>query len=314
MLTVCICDTLDRMDPLEILVVYLRSELESHDPHAPAVAKWLTRVSATEPDSIQLAACLGIDLLTGAVEAALVAGLISTAESASVPHYCSAATWLFQYSLTIYPHETLLCGAKQTPGTVQYVRVLDFASFVKYFASDRPLTPETLAAARRQFPSGAPLGGIRKEWRGGLSNVWVTTEESLSEVVRNAGALGPGTAVNIRFGFGMSEDLLNCRPSFVAVRYPMAVPKPCVKPRVFDQIWSRPHLYVSSGTDKGWGRTLAACADQDGIPERVHRRIDSGLTDEFTIHEIGPSDADVSVRTDVAEASLERFVEVYQLR
>ena len=297
------------MEDLRHLLDYLASRLTPLDPSPGSVQTWLDRAS-TSMRGTQLSACIGIELVTDSIDAAIIASLLSRAESLSADNPSTDAAGLFQLALNEQPHERLLCTGRMPPGFVpadHYVRVLEFTSFLAFYSPIRPISYAQVERGRRQYPDGKPLGHIGVQWRGNLANVWVTREEDLDKVLADGPPGGTGTRVNLRFGFGQPTNTLMGQPEFVAVRYPSGAPGGCVKPTVFDQTWDRNHYYVAHGADRHWGETLALRRGGAGVPEQVHAAINDGLTDEYTLRHLGSSEKNPLIDEVASTAALTRF-------
>lgn len=297
------------MNDLDKLVEFLNERLGDHDPSPPSVSKWLARISAQDR-CIQLAACMGMDLLMDSLTAPVVAGLVSRAEALGDGHVTLTASELFQLALYEHPQESLLCSHATTEDSgykAEYVRVLDFLDFLDFYAPYKATNVAKLQQAYKIYPDGTQLGFVQKTWSGRLPVVWVTTHDDLSSTIKPEGADLPGTRVARRFGLGNPTNTLGLTPEYVAVKYPVDAPVKGCKPTCLDQVWNTDHRFVSCESPN-WGATLPYPPDQDGVRERVHLALNSGLSDSYTLQHLGKCVVPEQTK-EVAQIALRRFIE-----
>jgi hypothetical protein len=298
------------MSDLAKLIQFLSEKLRDHDPSPPNISQWLARIGAHER-CIQLAACMGMDLLKSSISVPLVAGLVSRAEALAVDYAALTASELFQISLSEHPQEELLCAYTMPDGSGyagEYVRVLDFLDFLDFYAPYKATSAAKLEQARRRYPNGTPLGFVRSTWRGRLPVVWVTTNEQLRAVLEPEEGDPPATRVARRFGLGNPMNTLGLEPEYVAIKYPPNAPIKGCKPTFLDQVWNTDHRFVSFYADPHWGETLPFPPDENGVREQVHIAIPSGLTDSYTLWHLGKC-VIPGQSMDVSGVALRRFIE-----
>lgn len=277
------------MSDLNKLIDFLNEKLNDHDPSPPSVFKWLSRICAGER-CIQLAACMGMDLLMSSISAPVVAGLVSRAEALAATNASLPASELFQLALSEHPQEELLCASPMPDGSDyegEYVRVLDFLDFLDFYAPYKATNAAKLEQAYKIYPDGSPLGFVRTTWRGRLPVVWVTTNEQLNAVLELEAGDPPATRVARRFGLGNPTNTLLLEPEYVAIKYPPNAPIKGCKPTLLDQVWNTDHRFVSFYADPHWGETLPFPPDEYGVREQVHAAIPSGLTNSYTLWHLG---------------------------
>lgn len=297
------------MNNLDRLIEFLNVSLSKHADDPEVIGDWLER-ARNDGRCIQLAACMGVDLLSGVPIGPVIANLITTAHRLVASHDSLTASELFQLAMDGYPQDKLLCARAVTSllPTSTYARVLDFVDFLDFYAPYKATSVAEMEKARRIYAEGASLGFVRATWRGRLPIVWVTDHNELESIMNSGPSDGLVAArVARRLGLNKPTNTFGLVPEYVAIKYPKNVPTPLFKPTLMDQVWNSEHRFVSS-LDPEWGEMLPLPPDTEGVSERVHPALEAGLTDEYTLHHMGQCLSLLS-NTDVADRALERFVE-----
>src|ERR1051326_3518996 len=166
---------------------YIAAEVVPHSSAAPKVHGWINSLQPNI-DHTLLAACIGVDLLSGAIEPHRFAGILDEVDPATSDP-CDAFDEALEKHSGRKQH---VCSSRHPRPSLGsgdfYVRVLTMAEFITYYAG--PVYGYTLnvahvAEVRRSFLSGTgstTLEDIDRWWEGGLPSVWVTAESELDAI------------------------------------------------------------------------------------------------------------------------------------
>jgi len=291
---------------LERVRDYLQSEV------IPPEAEYWLRLLIGHDEGRRFAACLAIDLRCGALKQEEVRPFF-----AAVSNGCAdGLEALKSFAEAVQAvRDQWVCRSshKGTPLEAgdRYARVMEIKGFTeRYLAPTLPIPPNAAGVreARRMLKRGLPLGMLREVWRGGLPNVWISSQADLDKVRENSDPDHPGTVVNDALGLGFPDGgAEDRRPELLAVFYPEGVPDETFQPTSFDCRWDLYlHLFVSMGRNNSWGETFSVSGQPPYCPERVHRAI-SGLNNSFVAQYIGVSNILTRDVSRLVKAALERF-------
>jgi hypothetical protein len=264
---------------------YVRELLQAHLLRLmkPSPNRDWARDLTDSDDLLRFAVCLLIDILSGALEAEVVASQLALLDP---PQGDDVLTDLAKIADRI---PELPPGSQEAATRLterhSYVRVLELGSFTRhcFFPRRLPTDVEDVADVRNHLlaqPAGISLAGVDCSWTGDSDFVWVAPSDQLAPILDGEAA---ATKVNDLLGLGLSRGAAPTgHAELVAVHYGSAVDVSARKPTVFNAVrrW-RTGYYLSFYALDGWGRThrcsgvdtcCAACAGtQPCVRERVHR-------------------------------------------
>jgi hypothetical protein len=276
----------------------------------PSVTKQWLEALGRSPHGSLLAACIAIDILSGAVAPTTFTSILTHLDPAE-PDPLMA----FNGALRACPHARELLCASQLPAATlsppaNYVRLLTLREFVTfYLASTHSLSsldPADLAHARKHFllAPQLSLSNVRRTWRGSAELVWVTRSDAIERL--RATASNPDLPTNLNDAFCLGRDP---GEELLAVHYPPGFDAVIrtLPPTTLDANWMTRSLAFLSGPDsEGWGQTHCASGLYKPQPERVHSSF-KGLTDNYHAVYIGPVKA---VPLDTDRVLVEAFTRV----
>jgi hypothetical protein len=278
----------------------------------PEASKWLEAL-VSHDEGKRLAACLAIDLRANALAANLVGSFLLLLDG----EFSDGLAALRGFAAAItQDRDNLVCRSALKALPLQqddnYARVVEIKSFTEfYIAPTYNFFPNAagIQQVRRMIRRGLRLGSVRRVWRGGMPNVWITSAAELARLGKQSDPDHPGTVVNNALGLGFQDGgAPDGRPELLVVHYPLDVVIEAFQPTSLDSPWdSYHHLFVASGEKDGWGKTFSCTGEPPFCPERVHRALDTGLTDGFIVQYIGVSNVLTRDIVKLVEEALKRF-------
>jgi hypothetical protein len=298
---------------------YIRMRILPHSRAAGRVSNWIDALQSTIDHSL-IASCIGVDLLSGAVEAERFARVLDEVNP-SIKDPCTA----FDDALDRSPDRSYhVCSSKHPRPPIAdgdyYVRVLTIAEFITYYAG--PVYGFTLDAAdvaevrRRFLGSASPtttLEDIDRWWEGSLPSVWVTAESDIKKVITTSGSATEPTALLDALGLPGKAALPGERIEVLTIQYPVGFDRniPCRQPSTLDTRWQLPvGFYISYKRLDGWGRTQSCTGLIPGIRERVHSHF-KGLTSAYCLSSLGFADDPARDRLALQSEAERRVGEIF---
>jgi hypothetical protein len=264
----------------------------------------------TDTEGKRLALCLCIDIISARADAAVVANIINALDSR-----LGSVNRQFAHAFeAMAGFNDLRCvSGSESPSNERYTRVVSLSSFINFYMRQYALNsqdPNDIESVRRRYFSdsldGHPLGDVTACWSGQFGLVWVLPDAIFVDVFTHHRD-GLANALNDALGLGISSSS-NPAPQLGAVRYPANFPVTAVQPTIFDADWSCSHgFYLSIKFSDHWGKTCSCTGTRSGHKERVHRKFEHGLSDDFRGVYLGTVDDLVPDANSVLEEGYRRF-------
>jgi hypothetical protein len=265
-------------------------------------------------DGRRLGACIGIDLRSGAVQSELYVEVLN----------CLARPFVdpaeaFARALEGFPARKDLIARSAfnqaaCNDSLSYVRVLDLAAFIKFYAS--PGYSYSLGDAmevRRIFLEefdGKTLEDVKTPWSGPRDRIWVLPADDLSQHEIPGDGDQTARVLNDVLGLGKEVGLPpSTPPELIYVRYPKDYDAcACAQPTALDAEWSRRGgYYLSYANLDHWGRTQSCSGRPEYCRERVHGELPSGLDERFSASQIGRTAPVIRNRVALLRQAYRRF-------
>jgi hypothetical protein len=251
--------------------------------------EWINRLKKAEcKDARRLGFCIAIDVASGALTIAEVAGVLNEMDSRETCPRRAFAKALVKSSGSV----TRICTSRlKVPlSKDSYLKILTIGDFITYYKKNLSLAPDDVEAVRTDYFSpyaAMDLADIREWWSSSNGVVWVMSREEYEALANGMSANELATLLNDALGLG--KDITrteNDGSEFVGVSYPADFDI-ARQPTTFDASWMNfGSYYVSAGKHDGWGRTVSCSGTHNGLRERVHPEFE-GLTSEFEGFPIG---------------------------
>lgn len=264
---------------------FLRREILKDLDDPTAGEEWLARL-AHSPNGDVLASCIVIDVASGALRKDTVIDVLNHADL-----MIADARMAFHAALVNHDaYLNLICSScfhsSPLPKDDTYVRVISLQVFMDNYIVPEfgPAFVSTVKADREAvkrtfFDTGAfKLGSIRSWWTGSHPLVWITSLNTLVDVLDGEAEEDVATVINDYLGLGYPEGV-----DLLWVQYPSQFDCSIgvAQPTTLDVPWKAPSgFYISYPRKDGWGRAQSCSGTRPNAYERVHSHF-KNLTDSY---------------------------------